>query len=77
MRYNIEYIFHDSYCKNTIRTKFTTSLNKTILEGMKSYSEAVNQPISKMIEIFFDEMLSSKQSQTEFYNKLCKYKGIE
>lgn len=69
--------FKNTYTKNTEREKFTTTLNKDILDGMKAYKNATKQDISKMIEVFFHEMLSSHEKQQEFYKKLTQYKGTE
>lgn len=74
---NLDIHFKDTYRKGTIREKFTTTLNKDILTGMRAYKRATNQDISKMIELFFHEMLSSAEKQKDFYEKLKNYKGIE
>jgi post-segregation antitoxin (ccd killing protein) len=69
----LNFRFKFDYCKNSIRKSFNTTLDKDLIDQLKYIKANTNIPISKLIEVAFQEHLQSQESFDNFMDMVRKY----
>lgn len=69
----MDFKFKFDYCKDTTRTRFSTTLDEKLVQELKFISQKSKIPISKMIEATFAEHLKSQETFNNFLDIVRKY----
>lgn len=70
----LKFKFKFDYCKNSVRKSFNTTLDKDLIDQLKYIKANTGQPISKLIEVAFQEHLQSQESFDKFMDMVRSYK---
>lgn len=58
-----------------IRSKLTTTLDKSILDDLHEIKRATRRPINQIIEVAIKEHFQSQETFDDFIDKVYAYKG--